>query len=161
MQVLICGFLLYCNQETPASARYQTAQSGNLRPPKYTCIMVYLCRNQSSASPQSARLFYLRAGYVNRKVFRSSTQVQLQLRYVFYAISFAVVPNRQVMSSFFVCFVRYALNYCRCVGHTCIMVYLCNVRSVLEYAAQVWQDIPFRCYRVYTKKSFENNISYF
>ena len=23
-----------------------------------------------------------------------------------------------------------------------LKVYLCNVRSVLEYAAQVWQDIP-------------------
>ena len=44
-----------------------------------------------------------------------------------------------------------------------LKVYLCNVRSVLEYAAQVhvWQDIPTYlsdAIEIYTK-SFKNNIS--
>ena len=46
-----------------------------------------------------------------------------------------------------------------------LKVYLSNDRSVLEYAAQVWQHIPaylshaIILVRIYTKKSFENNFS--
>ena len=39
----------------------------------------------------------------------------------------------------------YALRLLKCAGvmpEDILKVYTCNIRSVLEYAAQVWQDIP-------------------
>ena len=36
-----------------------------------------------------------------------------------------------------------------------LKVYLCNVRSVLEYAAQVWQDIP-----AYLSDAIESGFAY-